>query len=206
MTILLVAPAMIASGSVLFLEDFETGLKPVWHKVEFKGETEYRITKEETNSFLQGHARSTASGLAVKLDSVPAKNAVLSWKWKIDQVPPGASENDIKTFDHTARLFVAFKTLIGPPRSINYVWANQGGTGSTFHHPSSGRSRFIVLESGNENAGKWMNEKRDITKDWKLLFGDEATPAIVGVGFMTDSDGTKTDVTGSYDDIEVRAE
>lgn len=190
-------------GRILFREGFESGLKPAWQKVEFTGETKHSIQKDGTNSFLQAVAESSSSGLAVKLDAVPAEGATLSWKWRIDKIPPGGSDNDIKTFDHTGRLFVAFKTFLGPPRTINYVWANQAAIGSTFHHPNSGRSRFIVLQSGNQRAGQWLSEQRNIAADWKALFGDDDPPEIVSVGFMTDSDGTKSTVTGSYDDIEL---
>ena len=107
------------------------------------------------------------------------------------------------TFDHTARIFVAFDTFIGPPRTINYVWANQMGTNSVFDHPSSSRSKFIVVESGNEKAGQWLMEQRDLKKDWQRLFKSESMPKIVGVGVFTDSDGTRTSVTGWYDDIVI---
>jgi hypothetical protein len=189
----------------LFKEDFERGIGPEWKKVEFTSETQHTIRKQDANSFLEARAESSASGLAVKLDSISAEGTVLRWRWKIDRVPAGGSDSDIKKFDHTARLFVAFKTLIGPPRSINYVWANEAAVGKTFEHPSSGRSRFLVLESANGKAGDWITEQRDVAADWKLLFRDDKVPAIVGLGIMTDSDGTKTAVIGSYDDIELRA-
>ena len=38
-------------------------------------------------------------------------------------------------------------------------------------------------------------------KDWQRLFKSESIPKIVGVGVFTDSDGTRTAVTGWYDDI-----
>lgn len=109
----------------------------------------------------------------------------------------------IATFDHTARIFVAFDTFIGPPRTINYVWANQTATNSVFDHPNSSRSKFIVIENGNEKAGQWLVEQRDLKKDWQRLFKTDAMPKIVGVGVFTDSDGTKTSVTGWYDDIVI---
>ena len=141
----------------------------------------------------------------MKLETIPAEGPVLKWRWRIDRVPPGGSDSDIKKFDHTGRVFVAFKTFIGPPRTINYVWANQTAVGKTFPHPNSGRSRFIVLRSGNGRAGEWIAEERDLAADWKLLFGEEKAPAVVGLGFMTDSDGTQSTVTGCYDDIELRS-
>jgi hypothetical protein len=190
-------------GRVAFSEDFEHGLKAIWRPVDFEGETVHSVERDGTNSFLQARADSSASGLAVKLNSIPAEGATVSWKWKIDKIPPGGSDDTLKTFDHTARIFVAFKTLIGPPRTINYVWGNVVAQGKTFHHPSSGRSRLIVLQSGNARAGEWLLEKRNLAQDWKTLFGDDEPPAIVGLGLMTDSDGTKCAVTGCYDDLRL---
>lgn len=193
----------MARGAIAFEERFENGLRPLWEKVEFTGETQHTIVKEGTNSVLKATAAKTASGLAVKLDRIEAAGATLTWRWKIDRTPPGGSEDKKKTFDHTARLFVAFKTGLGPPRTINYVWANKVPVGKTFHHPSSGRSRFIVLRSGDDHAGKWFQQERNIAADWKLLFGGDEVPDIVGLGFMTDADGTKTTVTGWYDDLRL---
>ena len=186
-----------------FRENFERGLSSNWKPVEFEGETKYVIEKEGTNSVLRGTAEGAATGLGVKFDGLSPKGATLSWRWKIDRIPKGGSDDKKNTFDHTARLFVAFKTRIGPPRTINYVWANTVPVGKTFEHPSSGRARFIVLNSGSTGVGQWHSFKRDLHADWKSLFGDDAPPEIVGLGFMTDSDGTKTTVTGWYDDFEL---
>jgi hypothetical protein len=188
-------------AGVLFSEDFEKGIGKRWEPVKFEGATQYKIAKEQGNSVLQGYANGTASGLGVKL-SIPVKGATaFSWRWKIDHTPKGGSDDEKKTFDHTARIFVAFKTMIGPPRTINYVWANNIAVGKSFHHPSSNRARFIVLEQGDGKAGKWLNYSRDLAADWKTLFGDDETPNVVSVGLMTDSDGTQTSVTGWFDDF-----
>ena len=201
--LLSVGTAFGADARVAFREDFENGVRPHWKKVEFEGETQYKIEKQGTNFVLRGTAEDAATGLAAKFDGLNPKGATLSWRWKIDKIPPGGSDDKKATFDHTARLFVAFKTRIGPPRTINYVWANTVPVGKTFNHPSSGRGRFIVLNSGNDGAGEWHTFKRNLSEDWKLLFGDDDPPEIVGLGFMTDSDGTKSTVTGWYDDIQL---
>jgi hypothetical protein len=192
--------------SVIFKEDFEHGLTGRWKPVKFEGLTHYSIAREGTNSYLEGIADKTASGLASEVSIEPKNRLILSWRWKIDQIPKGGGETDKKNFDHTARLFVAFKSRLGPPRTINYVWADKTPVGKTFHHPSSNRSRFIVLASGNDKAGQWISYRRDLLGDWKLLFRDDDPPEIVGIGLMTDSDGTQTRVTGGYDDLEIREE
>jgi hypothetical protein len=193
----------VARGATLFSEDFEKGLTKRWEPVKFEGTTDYAVVKEDGNSVLRARAEASASGLGLKFNFPVRAGTTLSWRWKIDKTSPGASEDAKKTFDHTARLFVAFKTAIGPPRTINYVWANQIAAGKTFNHPSSSRARFIVLESGNDKAGHWQKYSRDLKADWKQLFGDDDPPNIVGLGLMTDSDGTKATVTGFYDDLVI---
>lgn len=190
-------------AGALFSENFEQGLGRQWERVKFEGITDYLVIKEQGNAILEARANGTASGLGAKVNIPVKPNTRFSWRWKIDCIPANGSDDEKKTFDHTARLFVAFKTMIGPPRTINYVWANKISAGKTFHHPSSNRARFIVLESGNAKAGQWHSYSRDLAADWKLLFGDDDIPNIVSVGLMTDSDGTKTPVTGSYDDLMI---
>ncbi len=187
----------------LFAEDFSRGLNEAWKPVKFTGLTEYKIIREGTNFCLQGHADKTASGLAHELKLKSSSHLKVQWRWKIDRCPPGGSENKKDTFDHTVRLFIAFDTFLGPPRTVNYVWANQSAVGETFHHPSSNRARFIVLQQGNEKAGKWLTETRDLSADWQRLFDKSTMPDIVGIGFMTDADGTVAEVNGFYGDIRI---
>lgn len=190
-------------GTVLFREDFNGGLNGRWRKVEFTTDTHYQVAKEGTNQVLRASAEQSASGLAAQLDVSPEGKLVLKWRWKIDQIPPGGTDKHIKSFDHTARLFVAFKSFVGPPRTVNYVWGNEVKKGGAFHHPNSGRARFVVLQDGNGRAGQWIEESRDVLADWKRLFGNDDPPQIVGIGLMTDSDGTKSSVTGYYDNIQL---
>jgi hypothetical protein len=195
--------ASAAQERILFRENFDAGPPKSWKEIKFEGRTEYSSYRDGSNTVLRAVARSSATGIAAEVNIDPSSGQVLSWRWKIDHTPAGANDKEKSSFDHTARLFVAFKTFIGPPRTINYVWANQAPAGKTFEHPSSGRSRWIALESGNAKAGQWVAESRNIAADWKTLFGDDTPPQIVGIGLMTDSDGTGQTVTGYYDDLQL---
>jgi hypothetical protein len=190
-----------STGTVHFQERFETGLSRIWKEVKFTEKTEYQIVKAGTNSVLEARANNSASGLAVDKNIKMIPGLKLEWRWKIDKTPRNGTETDIKSFDHSARLFIAFQSKLGPPRTINYVWANRAKTNESFEHPRSSRARFIVLQNGNDRAQQWITEVRDINADWARLFGDVSPPPIVGIGLMTDSDGTKDKVTGWYDDL-----
>ena len=194
---------LVADYKILFKEDFTQTLEDRWKQVKFGSLTDYHIVTENSNVCLKAFANSTASAFATKVNIRPAREMKIHWHWKISSCPTNGSEDKLATFDHTARIFIAFDTFIGPPRTINYVWANQMGTNATFDHPSSSRSKFIVLESGNEKSGRWLVEQRDLKKDWETLFKSKEVPKIVGVGVFTDSDGTHSSVTAWYDDIVV---
>jgi len=202
-TLLIVVPVIGAEHTILFSEDFEKPLGDRWKQVTFGEPTEYKVVQENSNACLKAVANSTSSAFATKLEAEPLARTTIRWRWKISSSPTNGSEDKLATFEHTARIFVAFDTFMGPPRTINYVWANQMGTNLVFDHPSSSRSKFIVVDSGNAKAGQWVTQERNLGEDWKRLFKSDKVPKIVGLGVFTDSDGTHASVTGWYDDIVI---
>ncbi len=190
----------------LFRECFAAPLSREWKPVKIGRLTEYRVERDAETPCLLAVARGSASGLAHAITVAPADRLRLAWHWKIDRVPPNGSDKTLASFDHTARVFIGFKTFLGPPYSIHYVWANTEPVGVTFHHPMTGRARFIVLRSGNAEAGQWLAESRDIVADWRQLFPGKEMPRLEAIGVFTDTDGTGATVTGRYARIELRTE
>jgi hypothetical protein len=209
MAVLFLALALgrASAEKILFAENFSGGLSSGWQNVAFfKKLTDYAVIASGTNFFLQGTADKSCSALSMKLDLAPPAKLKLRWRWRIDGVNTNGSERDLKKFDHAARVFVAFDTLIGPPRTLNYLWANVEPPGTVLEHPKSGRTQLFVLESGNDNARQWISEERDVAADWKKVFPDKPMPKIVGLGVMTDSDSLGERLTGDYADIELTGE
>ena len=195
-----------SAEQILFAADFTHGLPKDWENVAFfKKKTDYTVVREGTNVWLHGAADNSCSGLTTKLDLAPPGKLKLRWCWRIDGVATNGSERELKTFDHAVRVFVAFDTFIGPPRTLNYLWANVEPVGTVLEHPKSGRAQLFVLESGNAKAGCWLTEERDVTADWIKVFPDKPMPKIVGLGVMTDSDSLGGRLTGDYADMELIA-
>ena len=190
----------------LFAESFAHGISNRWENVAFfKKQTDYQVRRDGTNSYLLGVADKGCSALSIKLEIPPPNKLILRWRWRIDGVNTNGSERDLSKFDHAARVFVAFDTLIGPPRTLNYLWGNIEPVGTTLAHPKSSRAEMIVVESGNVRAGKWIAEERDLTSDWEKAFPDKAMPKIIGLGVMTDSDSLGKKLSGAYADLELIA-
>ena len=196
-----------AGTNLLFAENFSHGLTNGWeNKAFFKKLSVYTVEGAGTNAFVHGVAQYGCSALAHPLNLPPPAKLTLRWRWKITGVQTNGSERNLQQFDHAARVFVAFDTLIGPARTLNYLWGDAEPAGTVLAHPKSERAQLFVLESGNTRAGQWVSESRDLTADWKKVFPDRAMPKIIGIGLMTDSDSLGGTLEGDYADIELRAE
>jgi hypothetical protein len=207
--LLLLSPAFCRAAetnTVLFAEYFAPGGSNHWQQVEFGTPTDYHTVQDGTNFFLQASADKSCSAFTVKLNVKPLEKLTLRWRWKIDGVPTNGSERVTGRFDHAARVFIAFDTFIGPPRSLNYMWANEEKVGEVLSHPLSGRTQLIMVESGNTRAGGWISEERNVTADWKKAFGQKAMPKIIGIGVLTDGDSLGCKLTADYADIELTGE
>jgi hypothetical protein len=193
------------TNTVLFDSHFERGLTGRWHQITFFGlkPTAYAVVADGTNTFLSAGATNSNSALMAKLNLKPPAQLWVKWRWKIEHTPKGASDRVLHDYDHAARLIIAFDTFIGPPRNIDYFWANTEPAGTAMTHPLSGRTQMLALESGNDRAGEWVTEERDVAADWQRLFRDRKMPKIIGIGVLTDTDSTHTRISAGYADIEL---
>ena len=72
-------------------------------------------------------------------------------------------------------------------------------------NPYTDKTMMVAVNSGNEQAGKWVTVERDIVADYRKAFG-EAPPPLVGIAIMSDSDNTGETATAWYGDIRLSAE
>lgn len=201
------ALSQASAGVVLFADDFSRGLTNGWQNVAFfKTPTDYQVRRDGTNFYLAGVADKSCSALSTKLSLAAPAKLTLRWRWRIDRVAVNGSERELSKFDHAARVFVAFDTFIGPPRTVDYIWGNVERVGTVLAHPKSSRAQLFVVESGNARARQWVTEERDVTADWNRAFPGQPMPKIVGLGVMTDGDSLGQKLTGDYADIELIAD
>jgi hypothetical protein len=59
---------------------------------------------------------------------------------------------------------------------------------------------MVAVQTGNNLAGRWITEKRNIVEDYRRAFR-RTPPEIIGIGIMTDTDDTGEETTGYYGDI-----
>ena len=68
---------------------------------------------------------------------------------------------------------------------------------------TSDLSMMVVVQSGNKDLNKWVDEERNMYEDYRNAFKEEP-PMISGVAIMTDTDDTGESATAYYGDIVFR--
>lgn len=169
-----------------------------------------RGERENGTPIIIASSDNSISSVTTPLTADPAAFQYLEWEWKIESVIESGDMTRRDGDDFAARVYVtfdydksklgfgdrikytAFKTFTSfdiPLRSLNYIWANKADIGATGENPFSSWVQYVVIQSGNEWAGEWKIEKRNILEDYRMVYGEEPPP-ISGITIMTDSDNT----------------
>lgn len=206
-------------------ENLPEGWKPlVFRKI--KRHTRYRIEEDNGRFVVHAVSEKSASGLVFSYEGDAARLPVLRWKWKIGGTLEKGDARFKEGDDFAARIYVVFKydssraglgtklkyelarKLEGrypPDSSLNYVWANKLPKGAMIPNAFTGRAIMIAVESGDEKAGQWVEEKVDILADYRKAFNTDPPP-IEGVAIMTDTDNTQGRAEAWYAEIGLSAQ
>ena len=172
-----------------------------WQEKIFKGTTEYSLIKENDTIVVQAISRAAASGLVREFSFDPRSYRYLRWSWKIDHTLAEGDETTKGGDDYAARIYIIFSgKYFWQTRAINYIWANHLKKGEHIANAYSSRAMMVAVESGPEDSGRWLHEKRDIYNDYKMLFGSEPGEASA-IAIMTDTDDTGARTAAWYGDI-----
>lgn len=177
-----------------------------WEAKSFKGTTEYLPVKEDGRAVIKAISHDSASGLIRKIRFQPSKHRYLRWSWKIAHTIKGGDEKLKRGDDYAARVYVVFPgRYFWQLKAISYVWANKLAKGASAPSVYAAGSRMVAVESGNDKAGQWLYEERDLLADYRALFGTDP-PEAEAIAIMTDTDNTGGSAEAWYGDIIISTE
>jgi hypothetical protein len=159
----------------------------------------------KTGSIIRAESLGSRSSLFKDVGEKRRNYPVLSWKWKISNVVRSAIETRKDRHDAAARVIVVFGKekgfdLFGREPAglrIQYIWASHLPMGRIFDHPAERDCKILVLESGEEKAGQWVSERRNIHRDFKEAFHIDP-PGVTAIGIQTDTDHSNEQVIAWY--------
>ncbi|MGL6072443.1 DUF3047 domain-containing protein [Craterilacuibacter sp.] len=183
---------------------FSQGTLTGWDNKAFKGETRYRLVKDETSgkTVLMAQTEGGASGQFRKLKVDLNRTPYLNWRWKISNTYSGVNERSKSGDDYPARVYVVDER--GPfgisSRALNYVWSSNQAVGSRWPNAFVPQAMLQAVDSGNAKAGQWVAHKRNVREDLKAAFNEDFDH-IDAVALMTDADNAGGKASAWYGDI-----
>ncbi|MFQ5736932.1 MAG: DUF3047 domain-containing protein [Thermodesulfobacteriota bacterium] len=198
-----------------------------WKKLTFprkKRHTSYTVDMDGGDRCLKAESHESASAIYKEMRIDLHQYQILSWKWKIRNTLKKGDAHTREGDDYPARIYAAFEfqpekataierikhrvlesiyNVAPPGNTITYIWSNRLPKNSTLPNAFSDRMIMVAVESGDEQAGRWLREERNLYEDYRRLFKEEP-PMLRGVIVMTDSDNTHESTVAWYDDIVLK--
>jgi hypothetical protein len=182
--------------------------------------TAYSLVKDGGTVVVKAASQASASGLTKEVRIDPKEYPIVRWRWKVEHL---LEKGDVKTKegdDYPARLYITFeydpakvsfgrkakyqagKLIFGdiPIAALNYIWDAKAPQGLFIDNAYTDFAKMIVVRSGRQGVGTWLEEERNIYQDYREAFGGEP-PMINGVAIMSDTDNTKESAVAYYGDI-----
>jgi len=209
---------------VFFSEGFNNldNWEPLYFK-EIDKHTRYSIIKEGEQSYVRAESDSSASGMVYKHEFNIYDYPNLKWRWKVTNIYESGNAETKEGDDYPVRMYVMFKydpdkasfgrrlkyglakKMYGtyPPHStLNYIWANREHEEIILTNSYAKEARMVILQTGIENTGRWIDQEVNILEDYRRAFGKEP-PQIASIAIMNDSDNTGESSVSFIDFIEV---
>ncbi len=201
-----------SDGTAQWVGRFDAGLAP-WREVAIRPELKpnlFRLRDWDGVRALEVVSSAGMSLLARPLEVDLARTPVLCWRWRVDAPLNAADMTRRAGDDYAARLYVTLalpdadkslalraqlrmaRAIWGdqvPDAAINYVWDNRHPVGTERPNAYTDRATMVVLRTGAADAGRWVDERRDLAADVARLVGPRAVPVQLAVTADTDNTG-----------------
>lgn len=185
--------------------------------------TRYSLVDDGGVTVLRAESDRSMSSLLRRVDIDPANQSWLQWRWRVDKLVEKASLDSRERDDFATRLYVLFdfdiaqlsflertkiriaRALYGgdlPLAALCYVWATSEPIGTSAWNAFTDRVRVIVVSSGREHLGQWLDIERDLARDYRAAFGGKP-PRITGIVIASDSDNTGGQALAFFGDIRL---
>ena len=196
-----------------------TGWKPLTFS-RIERHSSYELVRDGGAVVLKARSEASASGLTREVRIDPREYPIVRWRWKVENLIANSDISRKSGDDYPARLYIAFeyepdkagfarraryaigRALYGdiPIAALNYVWDGKAPAGTFADNAYTDFAKMVVVRSGGERVGEWVEEERNVYEDYRKAFGEEP-PMIKGIAVMTDTDDTGESATAYYGDI-----
>jgi len=201
--VVLLAVSLSWAEERLVIADFSTwiaakGIPAGWELKVKTGKAVFDVKRDGDIPALHLKSVNSSFSLQGEVNVDVKRYPVLTWKWKVTQLPKDGDFRKSRTDDQAAQLFVAFTKT----KAIVYIWdttATQGLMESTSPVPFM-TVKVVVVRSGPTALGQWITETRNVYEDYRKFYGEEP-PVVSGMRFQINSQHTGTSGESWFADV-----
>ena len=174
-------PSSGPSGSSMVLEDFQhpdaKGFPQGWEaqRSTVTAHETYKI-QEEGGAFFLSAKNANQRVYTKQMTWDPKQHPILTWRWRLQSVPDNA--------DFLAAIYPSLDVdLMFIPVNTKYVWSATLPVGSV-KEGGMFSSTEIVIRSGTESLGKWVEERVNVYEDFLKIHDHEPAPHAWGISLL----------------------
>lgn len=176
-----------------------------WEFLWFLGRSEiYRDAQENGGrKKIECRTHKNVSILQHKAEMPLTPDVRLEWSWKVDELPSERAEITVPTHDYMS-IAVEFDN----GQDLTYYWSATLPPGTFYRCPLptwKDRETHVVIRSGDEGLGQWLDESRNVHADCVEVYG-EAPKKIVRVWLIANSLLQRKPGACDYTDIRLVSE
>lgn len=221
------APLNAQSGSVQRISNFASGAAG-WRSVRIDKKvpaTKFTAKRIQGVPAIEAFASKSMALLTRPVMVNLAATPVLCWRWRVNDVVRTANIAKKSGDDQAARIYIGLdlpnsaisfgtraklalaRTRGGneiPDGAINYVWDNRFPVGTARNNVYTKQAKIIVAQSGAAQAGRWVNERRNLSADIQKQF-KTGKAKVTSIAISSDTDNSGETVTAAFADIHMVA-
>jgi hypothetical protein len=167
-----------------------------WKARKDAGKDVYKVAQDGGKRFLRADAKDLGVQAGKQFEWDLKEYPVLAWSWRPQEFPKGADERSKKN-DSALAVYAVFPHSPVSVKSVKYIWSETVPKGT--HIPQTrGNTQGIVLRTGGDVGGAWVEERVNVLEDYKRYFKSDEVPKPEGIAVLTDSDDTGSRARGDY--------
>ena len=173
-----------------------------WQLKVNRGTPDLAVIGEGNGRVLRFKSRKSSFALERGVDVDLTQYPLLTWSWKVTELPAGGDVRLSSADDQAAQVLVAFADR----HILTYVWdssAPKGSWQSASHVPLI-HIFALVCHSGQEELNRWLPETHNVAQDYQKAF-DLAPARVRGIRLQINSQHTGTSAESYFGDISFRA-
>lgn len=181
------------------------GVPVGWELEAFHNHHQIRLEPLENGRFgIRLLSDGSSFGLYKTVDVDLNELPILSWRWKVDRLPPAGDIREKSKDDQAAQVYIVFPAMLRfRSPTIGYLWDSNAPIGTIADgHSAVTPIKIIVLQSGKLRLGEWIQERRNVAQDYRQLFGKDSLPKVGRVAIWINTQHTKSIAEATFTDLQ----